>query len=159
MIQFSMFSYVASRRLVIHLCISTILFCCCLFLSDSFYSLSYSESFVNNFFVFSTTFFLLSSGENGIRTHAPLRTNGFQDRLVMTTSISLHFCRFISDKEYFNTLFYICQQFFSTFSIKIKISCFTSIPPVYYLSISLNYLLFFKYYSILLYQISYLPLL
>lgn len=31
-----------------------------------------------------------SSGESGIRTHAPLRTNGFQDRLVMTTSIPLH---------------------------------------------------------------------
>ena len=31
----------------------------------------------------------LASGESGIRTHAPLRTNGFQDRLVMTTSISL----------------------------------------------------------------------
>ena len=30
-----------------------------------------------------------TSGESGIRTHAPLRTNGFQDRLVMTTSISL----------------------------------------------------------------------
>ena len=29
------------------------------------------------------------SGEDGIRTHAPLRTNGFQDRLVMTTSIPL----------------------------------------------------------------------
>ena len=28
--------------------------------------------------------------EGGIRTHAPLRTNGFQDRLVMTTSIPLH---------------------------------------------------------------------
>ena len=38
-----------------------------------------------------------SSGEGGIRTHAPLRTNGFQDRLVMTTSIPLHilFCRFL----------------------------------------------------------------
>ena len=38
------------------------------------------------------------NGEGGIRTHAPLRTNGFQDRLVMTTSIPLHilfrsFCR------------------------------------------------------------------
>ena len=32
----------------------------------------------------------ISSGEGGIRTHAPLRTNGFQDRLVMTTSIPLH---------------------------------------------------------------------
>ena len=29
------------------------------------------------------------SAEGGIRTHAPLRTNGFQDRLVMTTSIPL----------------------------------------------------------------------
>ena len=32
---------------------------------------------------------LFMSGEDGIRTHAPLRTNGFQDRLVMTTSIPL----------------------------------------------------------------------
>ncbi len=31
------------------------------------------------------------TGEDGIRTHAPFRTNGFQDRLVMTTSIPLHF--------------------------------------------------------------------
>ena len=37
-------------------------------------------------------YFHLVSGESGIRTHAPLRTNGFQDRLVMTTSISLHLC-------------------------------------------------------------------
>ena len=35
----------------------------------------------------------ISSGEGGIRTHAPLRTNGFQDRLVMTTSIPLHVVR------------------------------------------------------------------
>ena len=34
--------------------------------------------------------FFFQSGEGGIRTHAPLRTNGFQDRLVMTTSIPLH---------------------------------------------------------------------
>ena len=32
------------------------------------------------------------SGEGGIRTHAPFRTNGFQDRLVMTASISLQTC-------------------------------------------------------------------
>ena len=39
---------------------------------------------------------IMMNGEGGIRTHAPLRTNGFQDRLVMTTSIPLHilFCRF-----------------------------------------------------------------
>ncbi len=33
---------------------------------------------------------IIANGEGGIRTHAPLRTNGFQDRLVMTTSIPLH---------------------------------------------------------------------
>ena len=32
---------------------------------------------------------IFDNGEGGIRTHAPLRTNGFQDRLVMTTSIPL----------------------------------------------------------------------
>ena len=30
------------------------------------------------------------SGEDGIRTHAPVKTNGFQDRPVMTTSVPLH---------------------------------------------------------------------
>ena len=40
-------------------------------------------------------FLNLTSGESGIRTHAPLRTNGFQDRLVMTTSISLHMLLFV----------------------------------------------------------------
>ena len=34
--------------------------------------------------------FFFCNGEGGIRTHAPFRTNGFQDRLVMTTSIPLH---------------------------------------------------------------------
>ena len=29
------------------------------------------------------------SGEGGIRTHAPVKANGFQDRLVMTASIPL----------------------------------------------------------------------
>ena len=32
---------------------------------------------------------IFKSGEGGIRTHAPFRTNGFQDRLVMTASIPL----------------------------------------------------------------------
>ena len=35
------------------------------------------------------TFRRIPNGEGGIRTHVPLRTNGFQDRLVMTTSIPL----------------------------------------------------------------------
>ena len=33
---------------------------------------------------------VLISGEDGIRTHAPVKTNGFQDRPVMTTSVPLH---------------------------------------------------------------------
>ena len=33
-----------------------------------------------------------SDGEDGIRTHAPFRTNGFQDRLVIATSIPLQGC-------------------------------------------------------------------
>ena len=50
------------------------------------------------FSTFSKSFLFLTSGESGIRTHAPLRTNGFQDRLVMTTSISLriHFSVFFA---------------------------------------------------------------
>ena len=32
----------------------------------------------------------LANAEGGIRTLVPSRTNGFQDRLVMTTSIPLH---------------------------------------------------------------------
>ena len=39
------------------------------------------------------------SGEDGIRTHAPFRTNGFQDRLVMTTSIPLQVVRFKSAQK------------------------------------------------------------
>ena len=31
----------------------------------------------------------LQSGEDGIRTHAPVKTNGFQDRPVMTASVPL----------------------------------------------------------------------
>ena len=62
------------------------------------------------------------NGEGGIRTHAPLRTNGFQDRLVMTTSIPLHnvfcCCRFVclTRRLVYNTKpEYICQHFFQNF--------------------------------------------
>ena len=37
-----------------------------------------------------------NGGAGGIRTHAPFRANGFQDRLVMTTSIPL---RILPDKQ------------------------------------------------------------
>ena len=65
----------------IHLCRSqrqVILYLVCFILSSTF--LTFLKVFI----------LYLTSGESGIRTHAPLRTNGFQDRLVMTTSISLH---------------------------------------------------------------------
>ena len=39
---------------------------------------------------------LVIGGTGGIRTHAPFRTNGFQDRLVMTTSIPF---RILPDKQ------------------------------------------------------------
>ena len=63
----------------------------CLLSCESSFSITDVSLFVKNFFkLFSKfNFKFLTSGESGIRTHAPLRTNGFQDRLVMTTSISL----------------------------------------------------------------------
>ena len=55
------------------------------------------------------------SGEGGIRTHAPFRTNGFQDRLVMTASISLQTCfSIIQDKKRFVKSFF--NLFFLVFS-------------------------------------------
>ena len=59
---------------------------------DSSFILSKCFAFVKNFFHFLLylCFKAKESAGGGIRTHAPLRTNGFQDRLVMTTSIPLH---------------------------------------------------------------------
>ena len=70
--------------------------------------------FVKHYFkLFLQVFICLTNGESGIRTHAPLRTNGFQDRLVMTTSIPLHdslfSCRFLSDIGYFITREFLSQ--------------------------------------------------
>ena len=59
-------------------------------------------------------FFKSCNAEGGIRTHAPLRTNGFQDRLVMTTSISLQ----AFSQTYFCILFHIpafVKRFFQSF--------------------------------------------
>ena len=59
-----------------------------------------------------------ASGEGGIRTHVPLRTNGFQDRLVMTSSIPLHnsyvfcFCISVRRKSYSSRQVYNCQHLF-----------------------------------------------
>ena len=70
------------------------------------------------------------NGEGGIRTHAPLRTNGFQDRLVMTTSIPLHvfWCRALNQREIYITIIVIrCQLIFRFFS---KIILQPEDPPV-----------------------------
>ena len=58
---------------------------------DSLFILSKCFAFVKNFFHFLLYLYFKAkeSAGGGIRTHAPLRTNGFQDRLVMTTSIPL----------------------------------------------------------------------
>ena len=56
---------------------------------DSLIILSKCFAFVKNFFLLHICFKTKESAGGGIRTHAPLRTNGFQDRLVMTTSIPL----------------------------------------------------------------------
>ena len=48
---------------------------------------------------------VIPNAEGGVRTHVPLRTNGFQDRLVMTTSIPLHDTK------------YLCKTYFIKFSV------------------------------------------
>ena len=80
---------------------------------------------------FSAPHLCTGNGESGIRTHAPLRTNGFQDRLVMTTSISLQ-------SALSNVLlhsircFDFCQAFFRTFFIFLKYpkNCRNESPPI-----------------------------
>ena len=69
------------------------------------------------------------NGESGIRTHAPFRTNGFQDRLVMTASISLQTCfsilqdkkRFV--KSFFNLFFLVFLTLLLFISSSVIISC------------------------------------
>ena len=96
--------------------------------------------------------FILNSGESGIRTHAPLRTNGFQDRLVMTTSISLHmlffniFCAVLSAHVvFYHQISYLSITnliFFSknwTYSFNFRyMPIFTGIFPLFYSLFSLK---------------------
>ena len=48
-------------------------------------------------------------GEGGIRTHVTVKSNGFQDRLVMTASIPLHFCCRLNQLLYYITMSGSCQ--------------------------------------------------
>ena len=68
--------------------------------------LSTSPKQLNSLMIFT----LIPRGEDGIRTHAPLRTNGFQDRLVMTTSIPLHSHALNQRKNYISKIKIISQQ-------------------------------------------------
>ena len=77
----------------------------------------------STFLTFFCKFLFSTSGESGIRTHAPLRTNGFQDRLVMTTSISLHiyffvFCASLSAQDiFYHRMFLLSTPNFTFFYI------------------------------------------
>ena len=71
------------------------------------------------------------SGESGIRTHAPFRTNGFQDRLVMTTSISLQTCFSIlqGQKHFVKSFFDFFKSLFSLVCCICRISDSSVIIP------------------------------
>ena len=69
------------------------------------------------YFLLHICFKAKESAGGGIRTHAPLRTNGFQDRLVMTTSIPLHFyVLFTSDLDIISISASIVNRFLNFFS-------------------------------------------
>ena len=55
------------------------------------------------------------SGEDGIRTHAPVKTNGFQDRPVMTTSVPLHNTHLIVPLADDLFILSLCFNFVNTF--------------------------------------------
>ena len=73
------------------------------------------------------------SGEGGIRTHAPLRTNGFQDRLVMTTSIPLRNCLIIISHQANNVkhLFLFIQKNFTPGQCLVFIDFFQNIILIF----------------------------
>ena len=89
------------------------------------------------------------SGEGGIRTHAPLRTNGFQDRLVMTTSIPLRNCLIIISHQANNVkhLFLFFQKNFIPGETLVFIGFFQHII--------LSFLIYIKY---IYYQMTTYPL-
>ena len=86
------------------------------FQGSPFNHLGTSAWLIHNEYLFSkASHCVCLNGESGIRTHAPFRTNGFQDRLVMTASISLQTCfSIIQDKKRFVKSFF--NLFFLVFS-------------------------------------------
>ncbi len=78
---------------------------------------------------------MVFSGEDGIRTHAPVKTNGFQDRPVMTTSVPLHiphihlcFVRLADDLVILSFVLCFVNTFFKLFQTFL---CFSSSIPFY----------------------------
>ena len=86
-----------------------------------FGQLGYFSEYITRYLIrslkISNSIVFLMSGEDGIRTHVPLRTNGFQDRLVMTTSIPLHVSHLNQCEIYSIIRTPLCQPFFLHFLI------------------------------------------
>ena len=87
-----------------------------------FGQLGYFSEYITRYLIrslkISNSIVFLMSGEEGIRTHVPLRTNGFQDRLVMTTSIPLRVLVSNQCRNNITICFHQCQHFFSLFLFK-----------------------------------------
>ena len=86
-----------------------------------FGQLGYFSEYITRYLIrslkISNSIAFLMSGEDGIRTHVPLRTNGFQDRLVMTTSIPLRVSHLNQCEIYSIIRTPLCQPFFLHFLI------------------------------------------
>ena len=86
-----------------------------------FGQLGYFSEYITRYLIrslkISNSIVFLMSGEDGIRTHVPLRTNGFQDRLVMTTSIPLRVSHLNQCEIYSIIRIPLCQPFFLHFLI------------------------------------------
>ena len=89
-----------------------------------FGQLGYFSEYITRYLIrslkISNSIAFLMSGEDGIRTHVPLRTNGFQDRLVMTTSIPLRVSHLNQCEIYSIIRIPLCQPFFLHFLIVLE---------------------------------------
>ena len=89
---------------------------------------------------------MVFSGEDGIRTHAPVKTNGFQDRPVMTTSVPLHiphihlcFIRLADDLVILSFVLCFVNTFFQTFLNFFMFFIFNTILQASKVAISLGF--------------------
>ena len=110
------------------------------FQANPFNHLGTSAWLIHNEYLFSkASHCVCLNGESGIRTHAPFRTNGFQDRLVMTASISLQTCfsilqdkkRFV--KSFFNLFFLVFLTLLLFISSSVIISCLSEYVNTFFI--------------------------